>query len=73
MLALKVPKKWPLKLGNNCNPYTGDPDTVTCGQTICFQNSPKIMQNFIASSISFPTEIVDIDPMNPNPNLHPKC
>ena len=22
MVALKVPRKWPLKLGNNCNPYT---------------------------------------------------
>ena len=25
MVALKVPRKWPLKLGNNCNLYTGDP------------------------------------------------
>ena len=22
---MKVQRKWPLKLGNNCNPYTGDP------------------------------------------------
>ena len=26
-VALKVPRKWPLKLGSNCNP-----DTVKCGQ-----------------------------------------
>ena len=25
MVALKVLRKWPLKLDNNCNIYTGDP------------------------------------------------
>ena len=25
MVAMKVHRKWPLKLGNNCNPDTGDP------------------------------------------------
>ena len=35
---------------------------MKCGQKICFQNSPKIMQKLIAS-IYFSTGIVDIDPM----------
>ena len=38
------------------------PDTVKCGEKMCFQNSPEIVQKLIAR-ISFSTGIVDIDSM----------
>ena len=62
MVALKVLRKWPLKLGNNCNPYTGDLIQWNVDRKCVFKIHKQIMQKFI-SSISFSTGIVDIDPM----------
>ena len=62
MVALKVTRKLPLKLSNNCNPIYRRPDTVKYEQKMCFQDSPAIMQKFIAI-ISLPTGIIDIDSM----------
>ena len=74
MVTLKVPRKWSLKLDNNCNAHTRDVIQWNVARRFTFKIT-KIIQKFI-DRISFCTEIAGIDPMkrvSPTILIFSKC